>query len=650
MFVIRKKLAYLFRGAGWAAAKALTQFVSWPTVLARYMAEIPAFDADGVPVHRPRNVDWKRAGALLYGDWGTSKAYVIGMGFAVAQFGSLWIILGVCALTGVVGYMYSIVCRLFPDGGGVYSAARLKGRSIAVLGALLLIADLTVTASLSGYFGVIYLGVPKEFAPVVTMMVIAALGFINGYGPRHSGSLAVILAIPTILAVITILGLSIPYWTTANIEPPHESVSQLWVHFVGVILALSGVEAIANMTGIMKLDPGATQAKPTVSRTANRALFIVALEVVGATALLGFAMLSLPKELAPEMITRNDDMLKFMAENFGTMTFGPVFGKIYGTVIGLIFALLLLSAVNTAIVATIGLLYMMGQDGEMPPATTRLNNHGVPRWPLIAATGMPIIVLIFANNADALAGLYAIGVVGAITVNLGACSTNRALQMSTLERVLMFGCFVLLAAVELTLAKTKPDALFFVLCVIGLGFGLRTYSHRLSGLRTLTVPIGVADVVTAESVAEMRRPSLEGGRLLVAARGLTPVLRFALEEAVLRKATLYCVYIKELSVPIMGSADRVEGRKAKWQDDPHARAIMSFMLNLADEKGVSVVPVYAVSADPATTILDLAATCGVDYVLLGASGRQYLAKLLRGNVVTEVASKLPENIGLLIHS
>ena len=30
-------------------------------------------------VHRPRNLDWKRAAALLYGDWGTSKAYVIGL-------------------------------------------------------------------------------------------------------------------------------------------------------------------------------------------------------------------------------------------------------------------------------------------------------------------------------------------------------------------------------------------------------------------------------------------------------------------------------------------------------------------------------------------------------------------------------------------
>ena len=614
------------------------------------MAVPLSFDAEGAPLHRPRNVDWRRAAALLYGDWGTSKAYVIGMGFAVAGFGSFWIILAVCALTGVVGYMYSIVCRLFPEGGGVYSAARLQGRSLAVLGALLLVADLTVTASLSAYFGIIYLGVPATHAAVVAMGVIAVLGFLNSYGPRHSGSLAVVLAVPTVLVVIAILGLSLPHWTFAHIEPPHESVSHVWVHFVGVILALSGVEAIANMTGVMRLNPGTTGDKPVITRTANRAIFIVALEVVGGTALLGLAMLSLPTALGPELATRQDDMLKFLAEQFGSMSISPAFGHIFGAAVGIIFALLLLSAVNTAIVAMIGLLYMMSQDGEMPPVMTRLNSQGVPRWPLVVASVMPIIVLFFAASGEALAGLYAIGVVGAITVNLGACSFNKKLPMHVVERVLMVACFLLLAAVELTLARTKPDALFFVLCVIGLGFGLRTYSHRLSGLKTMTVSTALAEMVSPEAVAEMRRPSLEGGRLLVAARGLTPVLRFALEEAVLRKATLYCLYIKEIAIPLMGRLERPGGGRPRWQDDPEANAIMSFMLNLAAEKGVSVVPVYAISDEPATTILDLAATCAVDYVLLGASGRQYMSKLLRGNVVTEVSSKLPEDIGLIIHS
>src|SRR5947208_5931500 len=90
--------------------------------------------------HRPRNVGWARAAALLYGDWGTSKAYVIGLAFVAAGFASFPIILAVCLLTGLVGYNYIIICKHFPDGGGVYSSAREQSRVLAVLGALLLLA------------------------------------------------------------------------------------------------------------------------------------------------------------------------------------------------------------------------------------------------------------------------------------------------------------------------------------------------------------------------------------------------------------------------------------------------------------------------------------------------------------------------------
>src|SRR3954462_10845975 len=122
------------------------------------MADLPA--APGV--HRPRNVDWKRAAALPYGDWGASKAYVIGLAFVAAGFASLPIILAVCALTGLVGINYAVICRYFPEGGGVYSAARTQSRLLAVVGALLLVADLTVTAALSGWAGLTYVIVGAE--------------------------------------------------------------------------------------------------------------------------------------------------------------------------------------------------------------------------------------------------------------------------------------------------------------------------------------------------------------------------------------------------------------------------------------------------------------------------------------------------------
>src|SRR6187399_3394809 len=127
-------------------------------------------------VHRPRNLDWKRAAALLYGDWGTSKAYVIGLAFLAAGFSSLPIILAVCALTGLVGINYIVICRHFPDGGGVYSAAREQSRLLAVVGALLLVADLTVTASLSGWAAMTYFQMPKEYVALATIGLILGVG------------------------------------------------------------------------------------------------------------------------------------------------------------------------------------------------------------------------------------------------------------------------------------------------------------------------------------------------------------------------------------------------------------------------------------------------------------------------------------------
>src|ERR1041384_3815801 len=160
-------------------------------------------------VHRPRNVDVKRAAALLCGDWGTSQAYVLGLAFIAAGFSSLPIILAVCGLTGLVGINYAVICKYFPDGGGVYSAARSQGRLLAVVGALLLVADLTVTAALSGWSALSYFNIPilKQHIVLSTVAVLLLMGLINFYGPKHSGSLAVILALPTAIIVIVLIAL-----------------------------------------------------------------------------------------------------------------------------------------------------------------------------------------------------------------------------------------------------------------------------------------------------------------------------------------------------------------------------------------------------------------------------------------------------------
>jgi nucleotide-binding universal stress UspA family protein len=87
---------------------------------------------------------------------------------------------------------------------------------------------------------------------------------------------------------------------------------------------------------------------------------------------------------------------------------------------------------------------------------------------------------------------------------------------------------------------------------------------------------------------------------------------------------------------------------AKWKDDSHAKAIMSLMIKEGEQRGVCVQPVYAVSEEPSATILDLAATLGVDYIILGASQRRSVADLLKGSVATQIAQNLPDTIRLVI--
>src|SRR5438874_9589809 len=619
-------------------------------------------------VHRPRNVDWKRAAALLYGDWGTSKAYVIGLAFLAAGFSSLPIILAVCALTGLVGINYIVICRHFPDGGGVYSAARSQGRLLAVVGALLLLADLTVTAALSGWSALTYITsgaehiawikLLRDHIPLTTIAVLLIMGAINYFGPKHSGSLAVALAVPTLIVVVILIGISAPHLTTRFLQPRQESLGTLWVQFVGVILALSGAESIANLTGVMKLDPGSTMEHPSVARESLKAITPVAIEVVFGTALLGWAMLSLPAvlsktlhlvdkdQIAAVLGQRSEDMLRFIAEQFATATFSPAVGNFFGWVVGIVFFLLLLSAANTAIVAIIGLLYMMSRDREMPRQFRQLNAHGVPIYPLLIAIGLPTLVLLFVANFTSLAGLYAIGVVGAITVNVGSCTFNRTVGFTWYDRILFGATFCILFFVELTLAHTKPDALFFVVVVLGVGLALRAYTQKRHGLTTLTVTREVAEMVTPSLAATMQSRLDEGQTIMVAARGITPVLSFALDEAQLRKACLFVLYVKEVAIYYTAAGTRL-GR-AKWQDDPEANAIMASVMKLGEERGVAVVPVYAVSQDAAATIVDLAATMGIDYLVIGATQRSALTKLLRGSVVTNVAQQLPETIQLLI--
>ncbi|MCS7337934.1 MAG: amino acid permease, partial [Verrucomicrobiae bacterium] len=503
----------------------------------------------------------------------------------------------------------------------------------AVIGGLLLLADYIVTASLSCLDAFFYLGFEHAQAKKWAILAIFAVGALNFFGPKHTGSIAIWLAAPVVLSVIALIAAGLPHLAHFHPEPPQGGFLRNWEAFVGMILALSGVEAAASHTGVMKLDPGSTPDKPSVRITSRRAVGAVMLEVVLATAMLGVLAMCLPLP-ASELANHKEDMLRYMGETF----IGPWFGHVIGAALGL----LLLSAVNTAISGMVALLYVMARDGELPDTFTQLNRFGVPWVALIAATILPVIVLDIGDTVEALAHLYAIGVVGAIILDIGSCAFAPGLPLRSYERAAMKLTVAVLALIWITIAWSKPGALLFVAIVLTVGLGAREYTRRKARIAPAAPAAPLAPALTASAGAQAAQPSAPprflGEKILVAARGWTPALQFALEEARVRGAQLFVLYIHEVAVPANLSSD--------WRQDPVAREL--FTRVLAEAGNTKIQPLYGVSDSPADTIIDIAATFGVDTVVLGGSKRAALVNLLKGNVVARVAANLPESMHLIV--
>jgi amino acid transporter/nucleotide-binding universal stress UspA family protein len=606
---------------------------------------------------RPRNVDAPRAAAILYGDWGTSKAYVIGLAFAVAGYASFWLIAAMCVLTALVGINYIVICRHYPDGGGVYASVRHRSEILSIVGAFLLVADYLVTAAISAMSAFQYLGqylgiTHPEWWAAGAILLIGALNF---FGPRHTGGLAFLIAVPTV-AVVVLLGIfCVPHLGTAwhNVQPLSGGFWENWRGFVGVVLALSGVEAIANATGVMKLNPGTEHTKPSVSKTSTPAVIVVMIEVCVFTALLGLAMHALPNLVqssgdvnAPAHPGVRDYMLGYMAEIFVGHALGALAAKIAAITVTVVMTGLLLSAVNTAIVDLIAISFLMSRDGELPPAFQKLNKHGVPNLGMLVATIIPAILVVIVSDMSGLADLYAIGVVGAITTNLGASATDRKLGLVKWERILMLGTFVIMLAIETSLFWDKPKARIFATTVLVVGLIMRGLAAEAAQRKKRKAEAAAATTATsqAEIVVPKPAPSLEfsGAPLLCAVRGIGRTLDFAIQEARDTKRPLYLLFVRAL--PVITQEDF----KRKWQEDSDARKIFSYAFQNA--AGHPVVPCYTVSDAPAETIVDIAATMGAQQLLLGAPSRSGLAGLLSGNIVRHISNLLPEEIHLLIYA
>jgi amino acid transporter len=554
---------------------------------------------------------WRRSAAILDGDWGTSIAYVLGISFALAGRSSLWHLMAMLALTTIIALNYITICRLYPNGGGVYSSVYSRSRTLAVVGALLLGADYVITMSLSVLDAFHYFGVAHESVWAIVTLVL--IGAFNWFGPKHSGVGAVVISLFTLLTLGIIIAASAPTSVTeAVVEAPHDTFLANWHIFVGLILSISGIEAISNMTGLMK-DP---------VRDSRRAILSVLAKVVVATVFLGLAMHALPNAEG-----RTEDMVRLLGEHY----VGPWFGWIVAGSLGL----LLISAGNTAMNGLISVQFLMSLDDELPASLRRLNRHGVPVVPLIIATAAPVIVLLFVHDILTLASLYAIGVVGAVLINIGSTATDRRLSVGRLTRGFMMGAAVVLFFIEASIAIDKPNAAMFAGIVLVVGLGARETARRAKRPSVaVPVPAGVPAPVRRRGRKAM--PTL---RYLVATKDANErLMRFAIEEAKDRNAFLFVLRVKEIAVGALPERIQLE-----------SNGVEARIHEICEKAGVDYQYINIPSYEVGYTIAEQVATFGVERLIIGAEKRHRLENLLKGSVMRSLGSLLPEEVQLVIY-
>ena len=602
---------------------------------------------------RPRVLHWYHAGPMLFGDWGTSRLYVLGLAFAFMGQSSLWFMAAMSFLLIAVGWAYEVICRHFPCGGGVYSAARERSETLAVFGGLLLCADYVVTAALSALdaFHYLHLPHPEWWAAGG----IALVGVVNFFGPTKAGTLALVVALTTVVLTAIIGIASVPHLQNVVVTRPTGGSWKSWSQFTAIILAISGVEAVANMTGIM-VEP--------VTKTARRSIWPVLIEIVVLNLVLCVAMQAIPLAVLgngdPALATtaHRDDMLKVLAEYY----VGPVFAS----VASLAFAALLLSAVNTAVTDLVSIQFMMARDKELPGMFGGLNHWGMPVLPLLIGTVVPLATVLLAPDVGILAELYAIGVVGAIAINVSACATNKRLGLKRHEQIGMLILAVLMIAIWVTIAYEKPRALAFAGTIVGAGLGARWLTRNYEKIgewmlaptefplevpleSVVAIPAPVPFVPMSEThreeprVVTVSRPT-PAKRVMVASRGNPKLLRFACEYARSQDAELWVLFVRYIAIDV-GPA-----RASDLAADNEAQRLNQQAEQFAAEFDIPWRFVYATTADVPETILDIAATYAVDVLILGASRRGALWKVMKGDVIQKVAELLPESINLLIQA
>jgi amino acid transporter/nucleotide-binding universal stress UspA family protein len=595
--------------------------------------------------------------AVVFCDIGTSVYYVPGILYGQVGAAAPLFVLGTTIGFLLLSAKYVEICWRHPEGGGVVTvASKAFNPRWGCFGGMLITVDYFLTSAISSVSGTHYLAslFPglDSYIVGISAAALVFLALINLIGIRESAIASLFMAVSALIVDVAVV--AVTWW---QIGPPHWQA--MWHHlslgstlspttflvgFAGAWLAFSGLESISQLSPAMR-EP--------LKRSATRGMWLVVASILVTSPLLTLFSVALLPEAVKGQATE-----RFISE-LGAMWGGmPMKVAVVCTA-----SVLLMFAANTAIIGGYHVFLALARQGFFPGFITARNRRfGTPHYAIAIATVVPLVVVLATRgNLTILGEMYAFGLLGAFVLSsLGLDVIRWRAQargpwfwvgLLTTAMVLVSWCVNLV---------TKPLATFFGggLTAIGMTIAIAGQQKRFSDLLHRVPAVArrtrerihraedeteeVPELVSLGEACELRQ--LYPSKTLVALRGPNVQL---LREAINRERghggnTVYCLYVEERPGLFVGSAAS--------QPDAEGIETLSGAVDIGEEAGVTVVPVWTISYSAAEGIARAARDLRVDTVMMGVSRRNAIYHLLRGHVVNGLVRELPQSCHILLHN
>jgi amino acid transporter len=586
------------------------------------------------------------AWAIVFADIGTSVFYVPAILYAEVGALAPWFVLVVAIAFVFVAAGHLEIAHRYPKGGGgVAAAAEAFGPRIGVLSGALMVSAYLLTIAISVVTALHYIAAIHPFAyeiPLLSVVALLGLGFLNWIGVRELSRLALAFAISSLIveaALVVTIVIHVDPTTWVGLRGQlGQMAGERWdeaaAGFAAAWLAFSGLESLGQLA-------------PALREPRRRIIVIVAGMVV--ISLVGTvpAFTAIVIEGAKAAHVENQPaLLAAVAQAYG--------GRTLLVLLSLSGAGFLLVAANVAFIGCYNVFKAVGELGYLPAAMAARNKRfGTPRGAIIVITASAILLVVATGGGLlALGKIFAFGLLGSYAITSLSLDVIAWRERRRGLRLIVGAIATLALLVPwVTSWLTKPGAALYGIVVTGIQMGVAFVTHRgwirsgrfgylraASAERAAAGP-GSNEVVTLEEAVELK--AAYPSTTLVALRGRN---RNLCHEAARRARgagdAAVCVVV----------VDEVPGLFFPPRTGPSDDALEVLEGAVADfaEENMAAVPIWRLAHDAGASIAEAAEALGVRCVFMGTTARSAVWQFLRGDVLKRLLRELPEPVHVVI--